>query len=169
MMDSPVSFQEQFQAGRAAFERGQYRQSITAFEAALKLTSLGSREGGESQLWLVMAYQAAGQWSEARNLCRKLSRHPHPDCRKQSKQVLYILQAPRLARPREWLTEIPDLGQTEGQRPAYVQFQQAKKEKKPPSPIYFEDPRGMNTQDNGFILATIALGILLIGGLVWFS
>ncbi|BFM40163.1 tetratricopeptide repeat protein [Synechocystis sp. LKSZ1] len=169
MSDSSASFREQFQAGRDAFERGQYRQSITAFEAALKLTSLGSREGGETQLWLVMAYQAAGDLSEARNLCRKLTRHPDPDCRKQSKQVLYILEAPRLARPKEWLTEIPDLSQTEGQRPAYVQFQRAKKEKPPPSPIYFEDTSRINTRDNGFILVAIALAVVLIGGLIWFA
>ncbi len=167
-MDSETNFVEQFERGKIAFDNGQYRQSITDFEAAAKLTPLGSRSGGEVQLWLVMAYQAAGQLPEAKTLCRKLTRHPQADCRKQSKQVLFILEAPSLARPKEWMTEIPDLSQADAQGPSYVQSLPSKKIKPPPSPIYFEDPAGMNTEDNGFLGLAIAVFVLIaiaiIGG-----
>lgn len=162
-------FLQEFDDGRAAFDRGQYRQSIAAFERAMKLTTAGSKQGGEAQLWLVMAYQAAGDLDKAKQLCRKLIRHPHPDCRKQSQQVLAILQAPRLARPAEWMTPIPDLTNQENTRPASPPMRRPRRSKPAPSPIQFEDTQGMNTRDNGFILAAIAVILALLGVTYWWS
>jgi len=167
--ESPILFHQKLQAGQQALDRGQYRQSIEELQNALQYISLGSKPGGEAQLWLVMAYQAAGQISEARNLCRKLTRHPHPDLRKQSKQILYILEAPRLARPREWMTEIPDLTRSEEQTPRYAASRRSRKSAPEPSPIVFEDTRRMNTQDNGFIVVTLVLILLIVGSTLWFS
>jgi tetratricopeptide (TPR) repeat protein len=162
-------FVERFNQGKVSFDRGQYRQSIAEFEAALKLITVGSKQGGEAQLWLAMAYQAAGDTDTAKQLCRKLIRHPHPDCRKQSQQVLAILQAPQLARPAEWMTPIPDLTNQENVRPVTAQMRRPRRPKPEPSPIQFEDTRRMNTRDNGFILAAIALIVLLLGATYWLS
>jgi len=162
-------FLTRFNQGQADFDRGQYRQSIGEFEAALKCTTVGSKQGGEAQLWLAMAYQAAGDTDTAKQLCRKLVRHPDVDCRKQSQQVLAILQAPRLARPPEWLTPIPDLTAQENSRPAPAQMRRPRRPKPEPSPIQFEDPRGMNTRDNGFILVAIAFILALLGVTYWLS
>ncbi len=162
-------FLTSFNQGKAAFDRGQYRQSIGEFETAVKLSTLGSKPGGEAQLWLAMAYQAAGDTDTAKDLCRKLIRHPHPDCRKQSQQVLAILQAPQLNRPAEWLTPIPDLTNQENTRPVNAQMRRPRRPKPEPSPIRFEDTRRMNTRDNGFILAAIALIVILLGVTYWLS
>ena len=57
MTESPTpspSFATAFQAGKFAFDRGQYRQAIEHFEAALSKTTLGTRQGGEAQLWMAM-------------------------------------------------------------------------------------------------------------------
>jgi hypothetical protein len=96
--DRQAQFHREYQAGREALEHGQYRRSIQHLEAANQLVATSSRLGGEVQMWLVSAYQAAGRLPEARSLCQKLTKHNHPDIRKQSKQVLYILDAPRLQR-----------------------------------------------------------------------
>ena len=162
-------FLTRFSQGQAAFDRGQYRQSIGEFEAALQLTTVGSKQGGEAQLWLAMAYQAAGDTETAKQLCRKLIRHPHPDCRQQSQQVLAILQAPQLARPAEWMTPIPDLTNQENSRPVIAQMRRPRRPKPEPSPIQFEDTRRMNTRDNGFILAAIAFILALLGVTYWLS
>lgn len=162
-------FLTRFNQGKAAFDRGQYRQSIGEFEGALQLTTVGSKQGGEAQLWLAMAYQAAGDIETAKQLCRKLVRHPHPDCRKQSQQVLAILQAPRLARPPEWLTPIPDLTNQENTRPAIAPRRRPRRPKAEPAPIQFEDPRRLNTRDNGFILVAIAFLVVLLGVTYWLS
>ena len=60
-------------------------------------------------MWLVTAYQAVGRLQNASALCQTLTRHPHPDIRKQSQEVLYILQAPKLKLTEEWMIKIPDL------------------------------------------------------------
>lgn len=169
MAVDPVQFEQKFNQGREAFDRGQYRQSIAQFEEALKLTKAGSRQGGEVQLWLAMAHQAKGDITGAKNICRKLIRHPHPDCRKQSQQVLEILQAPQLARPAEWLTSIPDLTNQENAKPNVAQTRRRRRTKPEPAAIQFEDTRRMNTRDNGFILVTIAFLLLLLGVTYWLS
>ena len=161
-------FQSKLQAGKQALERGQYRLSVEELEAAIALVNLGSKQGGEAQLWLVMAYQAAGRLAEAQSLCRKLIHHPDPHLKKQGKQVLYILEAPSLSRPKEWMTEIPDLTQTEANRPSYVQATRSPKKPKEVSPIVFEDTSRMNTKDNGFILAAIVLILILVTVTLWF-
>ncbi len=78
-------------------------------EAASALIAGNSRKGGEVQIWLVTAYEAAQQRTEAIALCKQLARHPDIETRKQSKRLLYIMEAPQLTMRPEWLTEIPDL------------------------------------------------------------
>ncbi|MGL5035435.1 MAG: tetratricopeptide repeat protein [Microcystaceae cyanobacterium] len=167
--DSLTLFQSKLQAGKQALDRGQYRLSVEELEAAIALVNLGSKQGGEAQLWLVMAYQAAGRLAEAQSLCRKLIHHPDPELKKQGKQVLYILQAPSLSRPKEWMTEIPDLTQPDAHRPSYVRAKGSPPKPKETSPIVFEDTRRMNTKDNGFIGAAIALILLLLAGTLWLT
>ncbi|MGP0128668.1 MAG: hypothetical protein ACTMUB_05210 [cyanobacterium endosymbiont of Rhopalodia musculus] len=62
---------------------------------------MSSQLGGEVQMWLVTAYQAVGRLHHAITLCQTLTCHPCSDIRKQSKEILYILQAPKLKRPEE--------------------------------------------------------------------
>ncbi|NEQ28041.1 MAG: hypothetical protein F6K28_55440, partial [Microcoleus sp. SIO2G3] len=88
--------QTQYQAGKTAFERGDYRQSVQALEKAVSLVARNTRVGGEMQFWLVTAYQAAEQQQEAIALCEQLTRHPDLQTRQQAKRLLYILKAPRL-------------------------------------------------------------------------
>ncbi len=103
--------------GQAAFERGQYREAITYFEEALGLTSEASAVGGKVQIWLVTAYEAAGRTQEAITLCRQLRAHGNYETRQQSKQLLYILEAPKLQLKAEWLTQIPEIRETDSISP----------------------------------------------------
>lgn len=168
---SSSQFPEKFQQGKLALERGQYRWSVENLEEAIQLIPLGSREGGEANLWLVMAYQAVGKLPEAISLCRKLTRHPDVALRKQSKQVLYILEAPQLARPKEWMTEIPDLNQVAANTssPLVQAMQSSTKSTPVPSAIRFEDTSRINTEDNGFIVVALWILLLILGGITWLS
>lgn len=49
-MDSNTQFLSQFEAGRTAFERGEYRLSVQSFEAALQQISPNSRQGEKYKL-----------------------------------------------------------------------------------------------------------------------
>ncbi len=166
-----------YKIGKDAFERGEYRKSVQYLERASALTDPGSRFGGEVQIWLVTAYEAAGQRSEAIALCQKISRHPDIKTRQQGKRLLYILEAPKLQTRPEWLTEIPDLSKlsdseakdsrgvskfgtatppklTQKSRPAI------------PEPV---DLNQVNTQDNLFIWVALMAAGLIVGGLAWLT
>lgn len=165
----------EYQAGANAFERGLYRQSVQHLEKASALVNRNSRLGGEIQIWLVTAYQAAGQQSEAIALCQQLSRHPDIDTRKQGRRLLFILQAPKLSSRPEWLVQIPDLGaitddasgDLKSTKYAPSVKRPARKRPEPePEPI---DLSQVNTQDNRFIWVALGAIALSLGGLFWFS
>ncbi len=162
----------QYQAGTAAFERGEYRQAVQYLEKASALLGRNSRLGGEVQILLVTAYDANEQRVEAMALCEQLKRHPDGETSKQARQLLYILQAPQLKRPQEWLTQIPDLGALEGNdtqtrfvnSPTLAKSPPRKQPK--PEPV---DLSQVNTRDNLFIWVALFAIASIFGGLIWFS
>lgn len=160
----------EYQAGKAAFERGQYRNSVQHLEKASTLVARNSRLGGEVQIWLVTAYEAAGQTQEAIALCEQLKRHPHSEISKQGRDLLYILQAPQLKRPAEWMTQIPDLGTiADNSAPPRLNLRNSNTQRSPQQQPLPEDLSQINTRDNRFIWAAlIAIG-LTIGGLIWWN
>jgi tetratricopeptide (TPR) repeat protein len=165
---------KQYQTGKQAFERGEYRQAVERFEKAVSLANPNSQLGGEMQIWLVTAYQAADKITEAIELCEKLGTHPDLKTRKQGKRLLYILKAPRLKTRPEWLTQIPDLSGisdssggsssnryvSAGPRPA------TRSQPKPEPPV---DLSQVNTQDNRFVWVALGAILLTCAGLVWFG
>lgn len=170
-------FQQEYSAGKDAFERGNYQTSVQRLETAYSLVTPSTRLGGEVGIWLVTAYQAASQITDAHReadllkiaLCTKLSQHPHPEIRKQGKRLLYILQAPALKRPKEWMVEIPDLGALPDSDPKDRRGSSTIK----PKPSYkVEEPLDLsqvNTQDNSFVWLAFVAIILMLGSLWWLS
>jgi len=160
-----------FAAGQLAFERGNYRDAVCALEEGNRLAGGATFLGGNIQLWLMNAYSAAGRSQEAIALGEKLSKHPDVDIRKQSKRVLEILQAPELQRRPDWLTTIPDLSELEESNNADFtirKYNPPVKSKQPPSAESPpEDLSQINTRDNGFLWAAIALILLTLGGVWW--
>jgi hypothetical protein len=130
--------------------------------------------GGEIQTWLVTAYEAAGQRSEAIALCRVISRHPDLNTRKQGKRLLYILEAPKLKSRPEWLTQIPDLTNlAESDNQDRKGFSTSQRRSQPAQPTFqLEplDPGQVNTEDNRFIwVALVAVMLVLLGSLLWLT
>ncbi len=120
-------------------------------------------------MWLVTAYEAAGQTSEAIALCEQLTRHPNLETSKQGKSLLYILKAPQLKRPEEWMTKIPDLGAIAESDPKDRRGTNPTRNRNTnelPEPI---DPSQINTKDNQFIWVALITLSLLVGGLIWFG
>jgi tetratricopeptide (TPR) repeat protein len=167
-VDNQEQFQQKYQAGKQAMETGQYRLSIDNLEAAKALVSRNSRRGGEAQIWLVTAYQAANQIDQAIALAQELITHPDPQTREQAQRILYIMKAPKLERPKEWMSEIPDLAQAEQGASRYVG---SKKKSATPSEIKLEYSAvtPTETKDNQFIWFALGLIILIIGSLVWLN
>lgn len=163
----------EYRAGKQAFERGEYRQSVEHLEKAVSLANPNTQLGGEMQTWLVTAYQAAGQFTEAIALCEQLGKHPDLKTRKQGSRLLYILKAPKLKTRPEWLTEIPDLtglNEAAGNQPS-TRYNPASaparsKPKPEPEPI---DLSQVNTKDNRFVWVALAAIALVAGMLLWLS
>lgn len=160
-------FRQRYQAGKDALERGNYSLSIQQLEAARELIPPNSRTGGEAQLWLVSAYQAAQKTPEAIALCRELFKHPNPDIRDKSKRLLYIIEAPRLQRPQKWMSQIPDLTSLEDtprlsltRPPRKPRSEQPKLDLTCPE----EDPR-----DNQFLGVAFCLLIVIFASFFWWS
>lgn len=166
--ENKEKFRIEYQAGKAAFERGDYRAAVQRLEAACALMSRNTRLGGEAQIWLVTAYQAAGQTQDAIALCQQLTRHPDPETSKQGKRLLYILQAPQLQRPAEWMTQIPDLGGIADSEPKHRRGTNVVKTKSQ-EPLEPVDLTQVNTKDNQFIWVALIALALTVGGLIWFG
>ena len=161
-----------YQAGKVAFERGEYRKAVQSLESARALVLPLSRFGGEVQIWLVTAYEALGQRSDALALCRELSRHPDAQTRKQGRRLLYILEAPLLTTRPEWLTQIPDLtnlGDRDARdRPTAATISPAKPPQKPGFQLEaIVDPERV-VQDNRFVWVALGVAAIVLGGLLWF-
>lgn len=160
--------QNEYLAGKIAFESGRYAQAVQSLETASGLVDRTSRLGGEVQIWLVTAYQASGNTEGAIGLCRKLTRHPSIETRKQAKRLIFILEAPQLIIPPEWMVKIPDLGaldeneSTSFQASPNADIKYAKPKPVAPEPV---DLSQVNTKDNRFIWVALIAIALILGGL----
>jgi len=164
--DSSDLAREQFRIGQRAFENGEYRRSIEALEQAVSLANPNTPLGGEIQTWLVTAYQAAGQLTEAIDLCEALLQHPDLKTRQQGQRLLYILKAPQLKPRPEWLTQIPDLtGLSDEAKP--TQYVSPSSKPLPLNPEPELDLSQVNTQDNRFIWVALAVILLVAASLYW--
>jgi Tetratricopeptide repeat len=168
-----VSFDTDFQSGQVAFERGEYRQAVSYFLAAIAQVQPNTKIGGEVQIWLATAFEATGQIAEAKALCQKLSGHPALDTRQASKRMLYIMQAPELVRREEWMIEIPDLSHledAEGKTPVNnLPILPLKAKERSIEEIYAPiDLSQVNTKDNGFSSIALILTIATFVSL-WFA
>lgn len=162
-----------YQQGQFSFECGDYRQAVQCLERSLTHLDPSSKLGGEVQIWLVMATEAAGARTEAIALCQQLSRHPHYDIRQQSKRLLAIFEAPKLKTDPACLTEIPDLSAVadNGENKwGTSKFTPTAPKPAPASPKFMltepVDPSQIKTQDNLFLWLALGVGILTIGGLI---
>lgn len=160
-----------YRNGKAAFENGQYRLAVEELQKACALLARNSRLGGEVQIWLATAYEAAGLNQEAIALCEQLKRHPYPETSKEAKRLHYILKAPKLQRPKEWMTEIPDLGKLsdDGSRIRLAASPKKSSQSQEAEEIEFIDLSQVNTKDNRFIWLALIVIAVTLSSLVWLS
>ena len=160
---------QRYRNGKAAFENGKYRQAVEELKKACALLERNSRLGGEVQIWLATAFEAAGENQEAIDLCEQLKHHPYPETSKEAKRLQYILKAPRLERPKAWMTEIPDLAALSDESKIRLAAFPKKSSAKEVEEIEFIDLSQVNTQDNRFIWLALFVIAVTLGSLIWLS
>jgi tetratricopeptide (TPR) repeat protein len=158
-----------YQNGVVAFENGKYREAVESLERANAVVARNTRFGGEVQIWLATAYEAAGRNQDAVDLCEQLKRHPDIDTSTQAKRLQYIWKAPKLNRPKEWLTEIPDMGgASEKNKTKFVTNANSSTLDKTSEKEYV-DLSQVNTKDNRFIWVALIGVVLTLSYLVWLN
>ncbi|KAF8073247.1 hypothetical protein HT031_000908 [Scenedesmus sp. PABB004] len=102
------------EAGKKAYERGQYGESLEFLEQAVEMSGKASVLGGEAMMWLALAYQACGRESDCIATYKWLEdNHPVPKVRKQAADLRYIMEAPKLPLGPDERVTIPLLNSDE--------------------------------------------------------
>lgn len=168
-MVSPAQekFEHYYQQGQDLFTQGKYGPSIHHLERAQTFVNPQSREGGELQVWLMTAYQAVGKTETAIALGEQLQSHPSYTIREQAKRMVYILRAPELQRPKEWISEIPSFQENSDRPPQKYQPKAAPPKPKPPAePL---NPAEVERENDQFLVFALGLLVILCGSLWWFA
>lgn len=100
---------ESFSRAMMFFNRGLYDEATALFGRAVILVGAQSRLGGQYQLWQAQALDACGKKKEAAGMLTKLGAHSDPEIRKVSRELLFIITAPRLQLDPGSFLEIPAL------------------------------------------------------------
>ncbi len=96
-------------SAEAALDRGEYRKCLVLLEELAPKYPLSQKEGAKIRLLMVTAWMGQGDNEKAMATCRLLTKCKDNEIRQISKQILSILEAPGLDRPKNWSIQIPNL------------------------------------------------------------
>ena len=143
-------------AARQALERGEYGSVLRHLEPLLEHHPATSALGAKVRLLLATALMGQGKTEAAANICRELKRCPDPTLRAQARDLLQVLEAPALRRPREWSLTMPDVPQGRALVDLRGEGPRSRRKGPPPPP---PPPVGETKPPVGFAL--LSLGLLL--------
>lgn len=148
-----------FLPARIGLERGDYGLVVRSLEAQVQTFPPATPQGAELQLLLATAWMGQGNALRAMACCRQVLRCSDANLRAQAKDLLGVLEAPALERPRDWSITLPRLGDSEpmaGRMQQWAQGRRKKTAEEPPPP-----PVGPTQAPVGF--AALAVVVLLLG------
>ncbi|MEB3361539.1 MAG: DUF3153 domain-containing protein [Synechococcaceae cyanobacterium] len=147
----------ELRAAKQALERGEYTRVIRCLEPLLERYPASSTTGASIRLLMATALMGQGRSESAADYCRELRRCPDPTLRAQASDLLEVLEAPALQRPREWSLTMPDL--TQGR--TLEQFRgKGRRSRRPPPPP--PPPVGDTKAPVGFALLSLGLVLTLL-------
>ncbi len=151
---------------RRLLDRGDYGQVLRTLEPLVATLPPATAGGGEIQMLMATAWMGQGNSARAIACCHQLMRSSNAQLRAQARELLAVLEAPALERPREWsitLPELTDAEVVEGRMRQMVSRRRFNKTPLPPPP-----PVGPTKANVGFALVVVALMLVavLLGGCV---
>jgi hypothetical protein len=162
--DSPLLVDALAEA-RQALERGDYGRVLRRLEPLVASHPAATPQGAQLQLLMATAWMGHGQADRAIACCQAVRACGDALVRTQARDLLEVLQAPVLRRPREWSLTLPPLSEApplEGWVKAGGRGRAAAKPEPPPAP-----PVGPTRAPFGFalvVLVVLALLAFLLGG-----
>ncbi len=160
--NGPAMADAQLALARAALDRGDYGQVIQGLEPLVLEHPPATLLGAEIQLLLATAWMGRGDNARAIVCCRQIKRCQDPSLRAQAQDLLTVLEAPALERPRDWSITLPDLGGAEAIGGQMQQLARQRRSSKPPPPP--PPPVGPTRAPLGF--AVLAVVLLLLTALL---
>ncbi len=151
---------------RRRLERGDYGQVIRSLEPLITRHGPATELGAELQLMLATAWMGQGDSTRAMVCCKQLNRCQDPRLRAQARELLAVLEAPALERPREWSITLPELKQAEVLEGPLRPLGGRRRSSTPPAPP--PPPVGPTRANLGFALVASVLLLLamLLSGCV---
>lgn len=151
---------------RRSLERGDYGQVLRTLEPLVGPFPPTTPEGAELQMLLATAWMGQGNSARAIACCHQLKRSGNAELRAQARELLAVLEAPALERPREWSITLPELRDAEAVQGRLRQLTSRRRSNQPPPPP--PPPVGPTRAPLGFALVVVALTLLavLLGGCV---
>ena len=138
-----------------ALDKGDYNFCIKIVDPLLLDSQAESILGGQLRLLIVTAYMGKGDEQKAINICQTLIHNKEESVRQQAKQLLSILDAPRLPKPSNWSVEIPKLEMEPSLKSSFSKVKK-KREK-----IYHPPTGPTKSLDFGFSIITLLIILLL--------
>lgn len=158
-----------FAPARRALDRGDYGQVLRLLEPLERRYPPTTPEGGRLQLLRATACMGRGDSAAALVCCRQARCCADPTLRQQAGELLEVLEAPALSRPREWSLTLPELGGVEPISGSLLQRSRRAGASGPPDPPPPPPPPvGPTRAPLGLavLVAILLLLTLLLGGCV---
>ncbi|MFM7087599.1 MAG: DUF3153 domain-containing protein [Cyanobium sp.] len=149
---------------RTAIERGEYGLSLRLLEPLAEQHRPVSAIGAGVRLLMATALMGMGESERATACCRSLQGCSDPTLRARARELLMVLEAPALRRPRDWSLTLPPLGSglsLEGTGTNPLRPRRRRQEAPPPPPV------GETRSPVGFAaLVGVLLALLLLASLL---
>lgn len=153
----PDSLTTALAEAKVAIERGDYGQAVRLLEPLCDDHSPLHPGGDLLRLLLATALMGQGQTERAAACCRSLQGCTNPQRRAQARDLLQVLEAPALKRPRNWSLTLPRLDQAE---PLEGVGRAGRSSKRPKQEAPDHPPVGATQSPRGFV--AFVLGILVV-------
>ena len=164
-MGEPPAVDDPLAAARRSLERGEYGRVLTLLEPIAAQHGPATSLGAGVRLLMATALMGQGEGERAAACCRALQGSPDAALRARAKELLEVLEAPVLRRPRDWSLTLPELGNDGGFEAVGRAVARRRRPEPPPAPP--PAPVGTTRPPWGFAgLAVLLLALVLLASLL---
>lgn len=164
-MGEPPAVDDPLAAARRALERGEYGRVLTLLEPIAAQHGPATSLGAGVRLLMATALMGQGEGERAAACCRALQGSPDAALRARARELLEVLEAPVLRRPRAWSLTLPELGNDGGFETVGRAGSRRRRSVPPPAPP--PAPVGATRPPWGFAgMAVLLLLLVLLASLL---
>lgn len=149
---------------RTAIDRGEYGHSLRLLEPLAEAHGPAGPIGAGVRLLQATALMGQGESERAVACCRSLQACSDPTLRARARELLMVLEAPALKRPRHWSLTLPELGTGASLEGLGANALRRRRQGPPPPP---PPPVGETRSPLGFAaVVAVLLALLLLASLL---